>query len=60
MNQFIVKVLCAAHLTTCPIPNGYKSALPAKDKTECEHRAKTVIAAYGYKSKDFTVSCEKK
>lgn len=60
MTQFLVKVICATHLAHCPIPNGYQSTFPAKDKVSCEQRAKAVVAAYGYKSRDFSVSCIEK
>jgi len=59
MIQFVVTVLCATHLKTCPIPEGYKSKFPAESKTTCEQRARKVVEAYGYRTADFTIRCDK-
>lgn len=58
MKAFLVKVACVAHLQACPIPQGHQEVYKAHSKTECEHTVKTVIAAFGYPSSKFTVSCE--
>lgn len=60
MNQFLVKVACLAHLSACPIPNGYKATISIDSKDKCERAARTVIASYGYKSSDFAISCQEK
>lgn len=61
MIQFLVTVICSAHIHNCPLPKaGYHSTYPARSKEICERTARAVIAAYGYPAKDFVIVCETK
>jgi len=56
--NFLVVVTCSLHIRSCPIPNGLHQEFPASSKENCENRVRKVIAAYGYRTKDFNVRCE--
>jgi hypothetical protein len=58
--NFLVTVLCAAHLHSCPIPGGYTKAIQADNKQHCEKLAKEVISTLGLATADFRVSCKAK
>lgn len=56
MMQFVVLVSCI-NAASCPIPHGLKSNLPARDRDECQRIVKDIVKTYGYKVKDFNISC---
>jgi hypothetical protein len=58
--NFLVTVMCLAHVHPCPIPNGYKSEFKAASVHECVVTAKTTIAYFGYKESDYRLTCEKR
>lgn len=61
MVNFIVTVVCAVHLgSNCPIPKGYHSTHQAESAAECVHKARQVIAGYGYQPTDFRISCTRR
>lgn len=62
--NFLVTVLCAAHLHSCPIPSGYNRTIQADNKQHCEKLAKeamqSIAGAVGYTVADFRISCKAK
>lgn len=63
MHQFIVKIMCAAHIgSNCPIPQGMEKPYNAPNKQICESAARHVLgnmaAAYGFNASDFKVRCK--
>jgi hypothetical protein len=58
--NFLVSVMCAAHISACPIPKGYHASVQVQSKQECEQMAKSYIAAFGYQAIDFRVHCREK
>lgn len=60
MTEFIITVLCAAHLHSCPIPNGYHGKYKAVNKEQCEQKVRVGIAGFGYQISDFRISCREK
>lgn len=57
MKTFVVIVSCL-NPHNCPIPQGYRSELPAPSVATCEKVARDVIGAYGFKTKDFAITCK--
>ena len=64
MNSFIVSVVCAAHLHSCPIPNGYKLVHEAPNREVCVKTARDIVSqvarTMGLAAADFTISCREK
>ena len=58
--NYVVTVLCAAHLHVCPIPKGYHGIYKLDNKQQCIEQAKTVITTLGYATADFNIVCKEK
>lgn len=58
--NFLVKVACAAHLTSCPISSPVEKEFVAKDQADCYAKVENMIAQFKYKSRDFKIQCRQK
>jgi hypothetical protein len=58
--NFVVSVVCIAHVVNCPIPNGYHATYQVKDKQVCEKMARDIIGNLGFATADFVIVCREK